>query len=328
MDEIRVAIVGCGRQGERHSRYFAGMGEGVRVVATADADVARAKKLADVHGCQWYTDYRDVLARDDVNAVVDVLPHALLARFVVEAAAVGKHVLCEKPLGVNAAEAEEAVRACEQAGVTLMVGAQHRYRAVVRGLREIVASGEIGRVYLLEEARKTRGFDPGYPSWYRSKEMTGGGQLQNSTSHSLDQIRFVMGMEIAGVSAMVGRYVHAIEGEDSAALLLRFEDGTFGTSAQSWNASGTRLEVTGTRGQAKIEIDNALYIHNGVSWREVLRTPEGEDERRDLDRQFVRCLREGLPPSPSGREYLGVVRAIEAAYRSVELRREVSTSDL
>ncbi len=328
MDEIRVAIVGCGRQGERHSQYFARMGEGVAVVATVDADATRAKKLADAHGCEWYTDYREVLARDDVDAVVNVLPHALLARFVVEAAAAGKQVLCEKPLGVNVAEAEEAVSACERAGVVLMVGAQHRYRAVVRGLQEIVVSGEIGHVYLLEEARKTRGFNAGYPTWYRSREMTGGGQLQNSTSHSLDQIRFVMGKEIAGVSAIVGRYVHDIEGEDSAALLLRFEDGTFGTSAQSWNASGMRLEVTGTRGQAKIEIDNTLYLHDGNSWREVLRTPEGEDERYLLDSYFVRCLRDGLPPSPSGREYLGVVRAIEAAYRSAELRREVSTSDL
>ncbi len=327
-NEIRVALIGCGRQAERHSKYFGGMGDGVRVVATADTDLERARRIAERHGCPWYSDYREVLERPDVNTVVIVLPHALLAEVAIAAAKAGKQILCEKPMAINVRQGEQVVGAADAAGVLLMIGGQHRYRAVVRTMQQLVAAGEIGRPYLIEEVRKTPGFGPGYPTWYRKVELTGGGVLQNSTSHSLDLIRFVMQREITAVSAVLGRYVHDIEGEDSGILTLRFDDGSIGVTIQSWKAYGSRVEVTGTDGQLKIEADNILYVNKGSGWKEVARTPEGEDEREKLDRYFVRCLREDLVPSPSGHEYMGVVRAIEAAYRSAEVKREVSTADL
>lgn len=328
MNEIRVALIGCGRQAERHSKYFGSMGDGVRVVATADTDLDRARRIAERHGCSWHSDYREVLERPDVNTVVIILPHALLAGAAIAAAKAGKQILCEKPMAINVRQGEEVVGAADAAGVKLMISGQHRYRTVVKTMQQLIAAGEIGRPYLIEEVRKTPGFGPGYPTWYRKMELAGGGVLQNSTSHSLDLVRFIMQREIAGVSAMLGRYVHDIEGEDSGILMLRLDDGSIGVTIQSWKAHGCRVEVTGTGGQLKIEIDNVLYVNKGAGWKEIMRTPEGEDEREELDRYFVRCLREDLPPSPGGYEYMGVVRAIEAAYRSAEVKREVSTADL
>jgi UDP-N-acetylglucosamine 3-dehydrogenase len=326
MSDLCFGIIGVGRFGTRHANNLSSM-EGVEVTAIADVVEDRARALADKLGASWYIDYRELLSKEDVDAVVIALPHKFLAQAAIAAAQAGKQILCQKPMALNYAEGERVVEAAERAGVKLMVYGQNRYRTDYRAARDLVQSGDIGEFYLLEEARKFRGFGEGYPEWFKSKEMAGGGVLQNFTCHSIDVIRWVLGREVSSVYAMMDRcYFEACEGEDNAVILLRFDNGGLGSSVQSWSTSGSWMEITCTKGRVRVE-NNMVSLRTNGDWKEIARRDPAEDERYMLEEYFVRCLREEeLGPSPSGREYLGVIHTIEAAYRSAEEGREVRLS--
>lgn len=329
MSAVRVGVIGAGRFGQRHAQNMSRIG-GARVVGIVDVVEDRARSVARLVDCEhWHTDYQELLARHDVDAVVVALPHAHLAEAAIASARASKHVLCQKPMALSTRDALDVVRACEEAGVVLMVYGQNRYKTIYRRAREILDTGEIGSPYLVEDTRKFRGFaDASYPGWFKSRQLAGGGVLQNFTCHSFDVLRWVLQQEIVSVAAMLGRFVFAdVEGEDNAALLLRFSDGTLCSCVQSWTSSNNRLEVTGERGRMKV-VGETLLLDRGGGYESVVTTPDGEDERFLLEAHFVRCLTEGAPPSPGGREYLGVIRAIEAAYLAAEQRREVQTGEV
>jgi predicted dehydrogenase len=326
MSDLRIGIIGVGRFGTRHASNLSSM-TGVAVTAIADLDADRAKALADQFGASWYTDHRSLLDQRDVDAVVIAVPHKFLSEVAIDAAQAGKHLLCQKPMALNSRDGERVVAAAEDAGVKLMVYGQNRYRADYGAARELVQSGELGEFYLLEEARKFQGFTEGYPDWFKSNDLAGGGVLQNFTCHSVDVMRWLLDREVASVYAMMGRYYFEdIEGEDNAALLLRFDNGAIGSSVQSWSTNGNWMEITGTKGRLRIE-DNVVSLRTNGGWQEVARRSPTEDERYMLEAYFVSCLMDGLEPSPSGREYLGVIRTIEAAYRSAEAGREVTLAE-
>lgn len=327
MSNLRFGIIGVGRFGTRHANNLSNI-EGVEVTAIADIVEDRAKALADKLGASWYIDYRELLDKADINAVVIALPHKFLAEAAINAAQAGKQVLCQKPMALNSAAGEKVVEVAERAGIKLMVYGQNRYRTDYRAARDLVQSGDIGEFYLLEEARKFRGFVEGYPDWFKSKELAGGGVLQNFTCHSIDIIRWVLGQEVSSIYAMLGQYYFKdVEGEDNAAILLRFDNGGIGSTVQSWSTSGGWIEITCTKGRVRIE-NNVVSLRTNGDWKEVARRNPSEDERYMLEEYFVRCLREGLEPSPSGREYLNVIRTIEAAYRSAKEGREVKIAEI
>lgn len=327
MVKLKVGIIGAGRLGTKHAQDFATVPD-VKITAVADTVPEKGELLRGKYEATFYPDYNKMLAKEKLDAVAIALPHSSLSEAVVAAAQSGVHVLCQKPMGCNYKEGLAAVEACKRAGMKLMVGGQRRYRADYQKLHELIKSGELGDVYLVEGVQKFKGFTAtDYPDWYCSKRICGGGALQNFT-HILDMIRWVSGKEIAEVFATMGRYYHSIEGEDTAILGMRFDDGTIGNCTYSWSTTGGGLEMTGTKGRAKIE-NNVVYLtKDDKNWNALAVHPPDSDERLALDHYFIRCIREDLEPSPSGEEYLGVIATVEAAYTSFETKKLVTTEEV
>ena len=117
MDALNIAVIGCGWAGEKHVKAIRALPGSANVTAIVDSDEVYMRERADEWGIpQTYVDYREVLSRDDIDAVSVCLPHNLHAEVCVESARSGKHILCEKPLAISAAACERIIESCQSTG--------------------------------------------------------------------------------------------------------------------------------------------------------------------------------------------------------------------
>ncbi|HZZ47697.1 MAG TPA: Gfo/Idh/MocA family oxidoreductase [Pseudonocardia sp.] len=283
---VGVGLIGLGWMGTLHTKAYravAGtypeLGVRLELVHAADSTEERTRYAREVLGYQRVsTDYRDVLADPTVDVVSICAPNALHREIAVAAAEAGKAFWIEKPVGLHAGETADIASAAEKAGVVTSVGFNYRHAPAVVRIRELVASGDLGRitsvrcVFLNGQAA-----DPSVAlSWRFQRELGGNGVLGDLLSHVVDLVRYAVGddiTEVAAASAIVhprrplvamgsGTHFTRVEGgpqgevenEDYAAALIRLSGGAIGTCEVSRVVVGPEcalvLEVYGTRGSA------------------------------------------------------------------------------
>jgi predicted dehydrogenase len=199
--KLNWGILGCGGFTRRRILPAFAAAENARVAALQRRSPADAQATAKEFGVPKACAQREELVRDpDVQAVFVASHHAGHLADVLAAAGAGKHVLCEKPLGMNAGECRQMVAACRAAGVKLFVGHCGRYKHGVEKAREVVAAGALGP---LEGLRSYYGFHAKTGIWRRDCRLSGGGPLLDLGPHVLDLIRYVSGQEVTEVAAMV-----------------------------------------------------------------------------------------------------------------------------
>ncbi len=293
-NELRIAMVGAGTMAGAHSlalrnlrHLYPGLALHPRLVAVADINRTLAGGLAERFGYERVvTDAQAVIEADDVDLVVACLPPALNRDVVLAAAAAGKHVVSEKPLGVSAEDAVAMLRACRAAGVFHGLAAGYRWSPAVRAMAGIIQDGELGAIrsmrasFMLDYAA-----DPDVPLlWRFRKSMAGGGIAIDTGYHLVDLARYLVG-EIAHVQALsatfiaeralpsadavgnrggvsaapAARQTGPVDVEDAAAALLGFSGGAYGVLETSRIAIGKRLslqiEVYGDRGSADWDLE-------------------------------------------------------------------------
>jgi len=156
-DKLQVAVIGCGRWGPNHIRNFANHPQ-AQVVSCADLDASQLRMVHDLFpSVETTTDVEQVLADRRVQAVVIATPTITHFELAKRALLAGKHVLCEKPLASRSDEATELVALAGQTGRVLMVGHIFLFNAGIVKLRDLVASGELGRLYYLQATRTNLG---------------------------------------------------------------------------------------------------------------------------------------------------------------------------
>jgi predicted dehydrogenase len=172
MNKIKVGLIGAGGIAGAHVKGYLANDDLTTLVAVADPDAANAQRRADLAGADVYPTYQAMLEQADIDAVDICLPHHLHKDAIVAAANAGKHILCEKPLCLTAAEAVEVAAAVEANGVTLMCAHNQLFLPAVMRARELIDSGHFGTVY---EVRTTDSFvnefDPTNMGW-RAKAST------------------------------------------------------------------------------------------------------------------------------------------------------------
>ncbi len=190
---LRAGVLGCGEISRRgHIPGY--QAAGVEVVAVCDANQARAQSVArDFHVPRAYADYKELLADPDVDVVSVCLPNYLHAPATIAALEAGKHVLCEKPFAVTSALAEQMISTARRCGKLLSVNQHMRFEGTSRAMREAVAEGRLGRVYLADVRMIRSSGIPGYGSWFTNKEMAGAGALFDIGVHMLDLALFLLG---------------------------------------------------------------------------------------------------------------------------------------
>ena len=204
-NELRIAMVGAGTMAGAHSlalrnlgHLYPGLALRPRLVAVADVNRTLADSLADRFGYERVApDAQAVMDADDVDLVVACLPPTLNLDVVLAAAAAGKHVVCEKPLGRSAADAAEMLRACRAAGVFHGLAAGYRWSPAVRAIAALIRDGELGAIrsmrasFMLDYAA-----DPDVPLlWRFRRSMAGGGIAIDTGYHLVDLARFLVGEE-------------------------------------------------------------------------------------------------------------------------------------
>jgi myo-inositol 2-dehydrogenase / D-chiro-inositol 1-dehydrogenase len=328
-----VGIVGAGKIARVHGANAAVL-DGLRIGAVADVDPAYARGLAEELGSDVAASVDELLARDDVEAVLITTPPTTHAELVEAAAAAGKHVFCEKPLAQNLEDAARAASACEQSGVVLQVGYNRRFDANFRAARAAVEDGRIGRPWLLRISSR----DPAPPP--ADYLPLSGGLFLDTTSHDFDLARFLVGAEIveltATAAALADPHAKEIGDVDTAIVTLVFDNGAIGAidncrvSAYGYDQ---RVELHGSTGM--VRADNELSTTVTVADAEGFHAPTlphfyldryGAAFKRELE-SFARAL-DGDAPAVSGRDGVAAVAAAIAARRALDEQRTVRLDEV
>jgi predicted dehydrogenase len=287
--EIGVGLVGYKFMGRAHSNAyrqvasFFDVDPAPRMAAICGRDEAGVREAADTLGWDSYeTDYRTLMARDDIALVDIVTPGNTHREIVLAALEAGKHVLCEKPLANTLPEAREMLAAARDAGTVNMVCFNYRRAPAVQLARKLVEEGRLGEISHLR-ASYLQDFimDPSFPLiWRLQKEVSGSGALGDIGAHIIDLAHFVIGpiSEVTGMtetfvkerpleeasaggvlSASGGTEMGDVTVDDATAFLARFENGAIGTFEATRFAAGRRnqnsFEVNGSKGSVAFDLE-------------------------------------------------------------------------
>ena len=336
---MRVGIVGAGLQGRRRAQALKAVG-GSELVIVADVCQDAAAALAAEAGCGATSQWEDVVARDDVEALIVCTPPHLHAQIGIAAMKMGKHVLCEKPLARDAAEGREMLRAARESGVRLKCGFNLRHHPAIRQAHQWCEAGNIGEIDWIR-CRYGIGGRPGYDQEWRAKaEVSGGGQLMDQGIHLLDLCRWFLG-DFAEVSGFVAtRFWDIAPLEDNAFALLRTGQGQIASLHASWTEWKPlfSFEVFGHDGYVTVEgLGGAYGTERAVLGRRDFDAPFSEEavEFRGADRsweeewrEFVSAIREGREPSASGEDGLAAIELAQAIYESARFGAAVAPTML
>lgn len=330
MDENRigVCVIGSGRAGLIHARNFVGGISGARLVGLADpVPEALDKAVNELGSIKGYPDYREALKAPDVDAVVIATPTAYHRDIAVAAARAGKHILCEKPMAMNAAECADMIAATEAHRVKLQIGFMRRYDRSFMHAKERIEAGEIGQVVQVKSL--THGPSIPKPWMYDLKKSNG--PLAEVNSHDIDALRWFTGGEFKSVYAVGGNYRCPDAKQafpdfyDNVMLTATFSNGVQGFIGGAQGVRygyDARVEILGTSGILFIghlrDTSVVSCTANGVaqpivkSWMDLFL-----DAYRAEDQDFIRCILEDRAPKASGLDGLRAVEVVNAGNESI-----------
>ena len=261
---VRFGIAGFGLHAGKRLMPGFSSSKNCRVTALSRRNLAEAKKSATEYGIPLAFDsVADLCASPEVDAVLVTTPNAAHLADVLDAVDAGKPVLCEKPLGMNADECRQMVKAARHKGVLFGVAQVFRFNESVRELREWVAAGRIGRPIF---ARSEFSFfaDASHPrKWLYDAKLAGAGPIFDVGVHCIDTLRFILQDEVVRVSASAAHDAASGEVESAASLTLEFSRGTLGTALVSFRAEyRTPIEFIGETGV--LRADDALNVEHPI----------------------------------------------------------------
>lgn len=332
---IGWAMVGTGRV-HRWMAPAIKAAEDTRLVAVLSRDRARAAAFAEKQGIPGaYDSLDDLLGNPDVDVVYIASPNGLHAGQTIMAAEAGKHVLCEKPMAPTTNECRSMIDACKKHGVKLGIALQYRQHPAHLKMREIVASGELGRMVFANAQVEISPIPT--PGWYYDPEMAGGGVMYMVGVHRLDLLRFILGCEVEEVGAFIGELTPERPFEDMVAAILKFGNGAFGTIHFSLNIPhGTsNLEVHGSRASLfAFETTSQWWGEGGGEL--LLKKETGSvkyqfkktDLYKDEVEDFNRCIREDRDPLATGIDGLRAAEISIAMFESGRQGKNIRIEDL
>jgi xylose dehydrogenase (NAD/NADP) len=312
-EPLRLGIVGAARIALGGIIPAANRTEKVEVAAVATRGGKKAREVRQLAPeADLFEDYDSLLADPDVEAVYIPLPNSIHVEWTLKAIEVGKHVLCEKPFALEAAEAERAIEAAHKSGLTLMEGFMFRLHPQTLRLRELLSASVVGQVRQVVAEFGHRLDDP---EDVRGIGSLGGGSLGDVGCYCVSALRLAFGTEPRRASAFA-RFDD--EGADrELAGVLEFDSGTGILSSSISSARRERLEIVGTEGT--ISLDAPFRADKAGGTIEITRGGETSTEtfetagpyRAELE-EFASAIREGREPAVGPREILGNARVIGA----------------
>jgi predicted dehydrogenase len=306
-------------------------------VALVSGNRDKALQVADRYGVDQkniydYQNFDRIADNDAIDIVYIVLPNALHAEYTVRAFKAGKHVLCEKPMAVSAAECETMIRAGREANRKLMIAYRAQYEPYNMEAIRMAREGELGKIRLVTSDHG-RILDPKVPAdqWRMVKALAGGGSLYDIGIYSLQAARYITGEEPVEVTAHITSDTsdpRFKEIEDLVAFQLRFPSGTLANLTASYSTSPVkRIQVFGSKASLVLDPATEYERHQmmGKTEKEERRVqiPEGNQFAAEMD-HLSKPVMENREPKTPGEEGLRDICIMQAVYQSAQQGRPVS----
>ncbi len=336
MKKINVALIGAGGIGKVWSEAIRGLkNRGVALAAVADVSEERARAIADSFpGCEVATDWKTLLRKKAINAFLVATPHKWLAPVSYAALRAGKHVLTEKPSGVNSREVKRNRDLAKAKKLVYMPGFNHRYHPAYMKAKEIFLKGGIGRADFIR-ARYGFGGRPGYnKEWRFKKAIAGGGELLDQGMHMIDMARWFMG-DFQKIHGFAENFFWGGDVEDNGFLLMRTKSGQVASIHVSWtNWEWVHsFELYGDKGYLVIDgLDQRYRGPERLTWgrrdpsfarpQEKIYVFDKEKKNLSLEREFadfaaaVRGNAGKKKSIPNGNDAYETLKVVEAVYRT------------
>jgi predicted dehydrogenase len=350
VSKIKIGIIGAGSISDMHLQAYQKL-EGVELYAVCDLNQARAEEKAKPYGISHvYTDYRELLANPEVDAVSICTWNNTHAEISIAALRAGKHVLVEKPLCRTVEEALQIQEAVRETGKTLQVGFVRRYDANAQVVKRFINSGELGEIYYAKASCIRRLGNPG--GWFADQERSGGGPLIDIGVHVIDLCWYMMGrpkpVSVSGNTyKKLGNRAHvrnlsfykaadydpSTNGvEDMANALIRFENGASLLVDVSFTLHAKRDEISvklyGDQGGVELEPEVILVTEKHDTILNV--TPQTDNKSIHVPdafynevSHFVSCCRSGSTPISPVEDGLTMMRMLCGIYESAEKGTEI-----
>ncbi len=336
MKTIKIGIIGTGRIGRVHAMSLVRDVPGVEVTMVADPYVDNATAWLDELGIAGRTtDYKEIIAKDEIDAVYICSVTSTHAMIMVEAARAGKDIFCEKPIDLDIAKVREALETVKECGVRLQLGFNRRFDPSFRAVRDRTAAGEVGPVDIIKISSR----DPEPPPIEYVKGS--GGMFLDMTIHDFDMARFLAGSEVTAVHAAAAVRVDPAIGEagdvDTAIITLWFESGAMAVIDNSRAAIygyDQRIEVFGRKGMLRAENNTPTRVEyfgpDSVSADKPLFffLERYADAYSAESRAFVEAIRQGTEPEVTGIDGLLPLYIGTAAGRSYKEKRVVTIDEV
>ncbi len=329
MENIRFCLIGAGRAGLIHAANVAGRVKHAQLVAVCDVNAESAQHAAKELGAvRVFTDYRQALASPDIDAAIIVVPTFLHCDVAVLAAQQGKHIFLEKPMALNEAECQQIIDAADRADVRLQIGFMRRFDEGFLRAKELLASGEMGRVMII----KSTGRGPGGPGPWMWDLKKSNGIVAEVNSHDIDTLHWLTGQEVTSVFARARNFKMEEAREkfpdfyDNVVVQLDLTDGAMGVIDGTCPAGygyDARVEVlcekglimVGTyqqQGTVQVTLEGDVKGRAVKTWRTLFK----EAYLAEME-EFVTSVRERRDPRVTGRDGLLAARTVTAINQSI-----------
>jgi len=343
---LKFGIIGTGWPGQQHAIALAAI-PNVQLRSCADTNSERLRIFVETYKPEnSFEDYQELLRDRDLDAAIICLPNFLHFPASLATLEAGKHVFCEKPPTMNAAEMKVLRDESAKRGLVYFFGRQFRFTPAVRTARDVIAKGRLGKIY---RARATwirsRGIPAGIGLWFTDKNRSGGGALIDIGVHALDTAWYLMGSpRPTSISAKVFRnFAHLVnvpifDVEDEAHALIRFANDAIVELETCWAANLTddtpvgpkwvgresnNCILFGTKGTLRLKPLTLFADDNGQLATVPLEPRYGENSFEMQLRNFADAIRGEAPPINDAEQAFELMEMIDGIYASSELGREV-----
>ena len=334
MKRVKVGLIGSQFVSTIHAESLKRVAA-AEIIAVASKTEAHVKEFSEKHQIpSYFTDYRKLLEMDEVDMIIVGVPNDLHAQVTIDAAAAGKHVICEKPLCLNLSEADAMLDACKKANVKLMYAEELCFTPKYVRLKELVDEGALGQIYLVKQSEK---HDGPHSPWFWDVSRSGGGVTLDMGCHAFEFFRWILGKpKVESIYADMGTYVHKdkTKGDDNSLIIVKFEGGITALAEESWAKKGgmdDQAEVYGSEGVAYADLlrGNAIHTYSdvgygyavekasqSVGWSFTIYEEAWNYGFPQEMEHFVDCVLHDKEPLETGEDGRVVLEMIFAAYQS------------
>ncbi|MBQ3087949.1 MAG: Gfo/Idh/MocA family oxidoreductase [Clostridia bacterium] len=351
MEKLRICSIGLGGMGRHHTRAHKELGL-TEIVAFCDIIPERAEMMRDEYfpDAKVYTDYREMIEKENPDAVDIATPNYLHSPMAVFALEHGCHVFCEKPDAVSVAEAEKMRDAAEKAGKILMVMRNNRYYTPSVFMKQFIADGKAGDIYAARCGWQRRRGIPGKGGWFTTKAQSGGGPLIDLGVHMIDLAIWAMGNptpvavsgctynkfadDNADADSENAKFGDAMtdgtfDVEDLAMGFIRFDNGACLQIEFSWasnvDVEKRYVELRGTKAGFSWRSSDEIEVYSeehGVL-TDLKPQLKGIDGHAANIAHFIDCVQNGTEPDFTPQQGVNMIKILTAIYESAQTGKEV-----